>query len=214
MREIFETAATVLILSVALLLTAIFLYDRSERNRAENPSYISEWREHNSHGIHLGAMNPEVVVTEFMDFTCPICQSFAAVTDSLLEAFPEHLAVVFHHFPLGNQPRSWTMAVAAECAHEQGYFHPMYKALLASDVPPDPNAQWYTRVVTLPDEEAFLACMDRPASSFHRIAQGRTIGEATGVRGTPTVWINGRITNARSLSAFIAEAAELGFDLR
>lgn len=58
------------------------------------------------------------------------------------------------------------------------------------------------------DLDGFEACVALPADSFPRIARGREVGERTGVRGTPTVWINGTVTRTdlASLRKAVADA--------
>jgi protein-disulfide isomerase len=51
------------------------------------------------------------------------------------------------------------------------------------------------------DLPAFETCMRLPADSFPRIAQGSDIGRRNGVRGTPTVWVNGDVMARSDLSS-------------
>ena len=52
------------------------------------------------------------------------------------------------------------------------------------------------------DVAAFEECLQLPADSFPRIRSGRALGEAAGVLGTPSVWLNGRLFAGRSLTDF------------
>jgi protein-disulfide isomerase len=52
------------------------------------------------------------------------------------------------------------------------------------------------------DLAEFEACISLPESEFPRIASGSELGRRTGVRGTPTAWVNGRVTGARDFASF------------
>lgn len=165
--------------------------------------------------MHLGGSeSAPLVITEFMDFTCPYCAGLAAVTDSLLQSFPDQFSVVFHHFPLTGRDLSMPSAVAAECAGEQGHFNDMYQTLFANrDGIGSINWRYFGEEAGVPDLEIFEACVARPAQDFEQIQRGRTIGEETGVRGTPTVWLNGQVVSARTVEEFVRLASERGFEL-
>jgi len=151
-----------------------------------------------------------------MDFTCPYCGSLAETTDSLVERFPSQFAVIFQHFPLlpGANSNSMAAAMAAECAAEQDMFKEMYQSLFAHRTR---IGRWdwidFASEAGLPDQTAFNACMERPAETFPRIAKGREIGQETGVRGTPTVWVNGEVVIARTIDEFLQIAEERGIQL-
>jgi len=216
-RQTLDSVANVVITVVALVMMAVFLHDRrSGGEGAQTPSVVKDWEEHNRAGIRVGHADVPFVVTEFMDFTCPYCRMLSPVTDSLLNAFPQKVAVVFHHFPLPNRPLALESAIAAECAHEQGRFGEMYKNLFASGNQAGLEPDWSSlaRASGVANVERFSVCLARPANAFPRIEAGRRIGEETGVRGTPTVWVNGRPTTARTVRQFSDLAQEMGVDLR
>ena len=127
-RTLFVNWATLLIVAVAGGLLAGYLYDRGPGRQVPFDIVIKEWEEHNGYGIRLGPDEAPFVITEFMDFTCPYCRLLVPTLDSLLQANPTTVAVVFMHFPLTN-PISMDLAVAAECAYEQGIFWPMYRTI-------------------------------------------------------------------------------------
>ena len=97
----------------------------------------------------------------------------------------------------------WAAAVVAECAHRDGRFFDMLLALAGSGGGQGEQAweiPWQEAAIE--DVEAFEECLQMPADSFPRIRSGRALGEAAGVLGTPTVWLNGRLFAGRSLTDF------------
>ncbi len=57
---------------------------------------------------------------------------------------------------------------------------------------------------------AFQTCLQQPEDEFPRVGAGRTLGESLGVKGTPTVWVNGEPFQGRAVEAFLEKAQELG----
>ncbi len=162
----------------------------------------SEWERALTTGLWQGRRDAPTVMVAFIDFTCPYCQRLAPTLDSLVERNPEHVSIVFQHYPLG-RPLSTAAAIAAECASEQGHFVEMAGALystLGSDpsVPPDWVA--LARQAGVEDRTLFQACLERPAESFARISTGRELGQSWGVRGTPALFVDSRLSGARSLA--------------
>lgn len=215
MRAIMETGASIVMVAVAIIMLGFYVVDRRE-NRMGRPGILVEgWEEYNESGIRLGPEDAPIVITEFMDFTCPYCRSVAPVTDSLQRMFPEDVALVFQHFPLSGRPYSMDLAIAAECAGEQGRFWSMARAIFASpEVRARADVHELGSSVGVPDSHAYEECLDRPRESFNRISAGRHIGKETGVAGTPTIWINGRIATARSFGGFLQAAEAEGVELR
>ena len=92
----------------------------------------------------------------------------------------------------------WRMAaVGAECAGDQGQFFPYHDLLFENQGPA--NAGYITAETLVAyavelglDEDRFAGCLASPAEQYDKVVQSTERAEATGVRGTPTVLINGR----------------------
>ena len=171
---------------------------------------IENWREESNLGIRIGPAEARMVVTEFMDFTCPFCAMVVPAVDSLLARHPTDVALVFQHFPLG-RPLSTPSAIASECAERQGKFKPMYR-LLFSQQKSLGSKDWVTfaEEAGIQDLAAFDACVAMPADSFPRIGAGRDLGMRRNVNGTPTLYVNGRPFGGRSLAELQEVAEKLG----
>jgi protein-disulfide isomerase len=152
-----------------------------------------------------------MVVAVFLDFTCPHCRHLVSLLDSLSSEFPGEVAVEFHHFPLRGRDLAVPSAIAAECAHRQGRFSGTYHTLF-SKMDSIGSKDWTSLAADagVSDLAAFEACIQSPPDSFPRIAAGRVLGESIGVKGTPSVWVNGESFQIRTLGAFQAKADELG----
>jgi len=210
-RAAFELFTSGSVALVALIMLGIFISERGGRRSDVvmlGPP-IEGWSEKNELGIRQGPNDAALVVTTFLDFKCPFCRNVAIVLDSLKQEYPQEVAVVVQHFPLGPGVSS-TAAVAAECAARQGLFWRMHDALFAkADSLGGRNWEGFARDAGLPDLPAFSDCLELPTDSFPRIVGGLEVGTATDVTGTPTIWVNGGRFRGRRLPDFREVLEEL-----
>jgi protein-disulfide isomerase len=137
-----------------------------------------------------------VTVVEFADFECPACSSMVGLLDGLVRDFPEHVKVSFKHYPLTYHPNAELAAHAAVAAQQQGKFwemhHKMYqnqRALTLQDL------EGYARELGL-DLERFRVDLTS-AQTAARVKREYAEGTRIGVKGTPTVFIDGRQFNTQ-----------------
>jgi protein-disulfide isomerase len=143
----------------------------------------------------VGPADAKLTIIEFMDFECPYCARWAARVDSLLAEYPKQVQVVVHHFPLTNRHEyAIQAAVAAECAHQQGRY-PVFQRTILTEQTLIGKKPWtaFAAASGVPDANRFEDCVALPPDSFPRIAYGMELGKRVGVRGTPTVWVNGLV---------------------
>lgn len=151
----------------------------------------------------LGNPDAPVIFVEFSDFQCPFCRRlFRETLPQLKEEFIKtgKVKFVYRDYPLSAiHGLAETYAQAGECADDQEKFWPMHDKIFeeqdragsgtitnfsAADV-----KRW-AREVGL-DGVSFDACLD---SGKHagEVAKDFSDGQALGVSGTPTVFVNGR----------------------
>lgn len=145
-----------------------------------------------------GSATAQVVVEEYADFQCPACRRFFDTTARQLE--DEYVSTgkvkfVFRHYAFLGQESRWA-AEAAECASEQGRFWDYYAKLFTEQggenvgVFSKPNLQRFAGELSL-DTARFNQCLTSgkyTASVFEDINQAAS----KGVRGTPTLFVNGQ----------------------
>jgi protein-disulfide isomerase len=147
-----------------------------------------------------------VTVVEYGDFECPYCGAAAPVLREVVDGAAGQVRLVFRHFPLFTKhPFALTAALAAEASGEK--FWPMHDQLFAhqphftdADLERYAAAAGATGPVTGEAAQAF-----RPAIE----ADYRSGGEL-GVRGTPTLFIDGRLYTGRVAVAALRGALGLG----
>ncbi len=211
-REAIDVGSSICVAVTAVALLGFYMHDRGrEEGATYGEGYAEGWERWHEIAHHFGSSDGRVVVTAFMDFSCPYCRALAPVLDSLIDRFPTEVSYDFIHFPLPGRPDGEKYAVAAECAARQGRFREMYHALFSLIEPSGKHALAELAIEAgVADIQRFEECMTFPSDSFARIEAGLSLGESLHVRGTPTVWINGREFLGRDLAMFMKEVRRLG----
>ncbi len=139
----------------------------------------------------LGDPNARLTLLEYGDYECPTCMQAEPLTRHLVEAFGEHLCLVFRHFPLLDvHPHAELAAEAAEAAAAQGRFWEMHHLLFTQTHHLAlPALAGYAQAIGL-DMTRFNAEMgDRIYTQ--RVQEHRRAGEQSGLRATPAFFLNG-----------------------
>lgn len=153
-----------------------------------------------SDGIKKGADNAPIKLLVFSDYMCPACQTFTSRVEPPLRAeFIENgqVQLVYYDFPLGGGHRwSFLASRAARCAGDEGKFWEYHDLLFAR------QRDWmYSNTAPVADLEKlgeplglgedFSKCL-RSDKYQDVVTYNRALGNALGVRGTPTLFMNGR----------------------
>ena len=125
------------------------------------------------------------------------------VLEQVLEIYPEDVKIAFKNFPLKNHKFAMPAAIAALAAGEQGKFWEFHDLLFEN----------YNRLNDQKIQEISVAVGLNPAeyekkkkdpALKRRVNQDFLEGRQAGVRGTPTIFINGVRLRDRSLKGFQA----------
>jgi protein-disulfide isomerase len=158
-----------------------------------------------------GAQEPPVTLVMYGDYQCPYTRMAYRAVQRVLADEPAALRFVFRHFPLTSiHPHAQHAAEAAEAAAAQGLFWEMHDVLFAHQhALEDADLARYTQELGL-DGDWFARDLDAHAHA-NRIAQDVRSGLASGVRGTPTLYVNGELHvagyDAGTLQATVARIA-------
>ena len=126
-----------------------------------------------------------------------------SVLEQVLEKYPEDVKVVFKNFPLRNHQFAMKAAIAAIAAESQGKFWEFHDLLFKNyNQIDDQKIQEIALAVGLNQEE-YEKKKNDPATT-RQINQDLSDGRQVGIRGTPTVFINGIRLKDRSLQGFQA----------
>ena len=141
----------------------------------------------------IGPPNARVTVVEYGDLECPNCKQAAPVVKLLLQRFKDRIRFVYRHFPLEEvHPHALLAAEAAESAGAQGKFWQMHDLLFDNQAHLKPNAlRSYAERLQL-DMSRYTADM-KEHSYLQRIREHEQSGRDSGVRHTPTFFVNRKI---------------------
>ena len=149
-----------------------------------------------------GAASAPITIVEFSDFQCPFCTRAEDTITEVLTKYGDRVRLVFRDFPLSIHPLAEGAAIAADCAREQGKYWEMNRAMYANPSKLSPADLAATAATLGLDVERFNACMASPESRAE-VAKDMADGQALGISGTPTFFINGvMIVGARELEVF------------
>jgi len=143
----------------------------------------------------------KVVIEEFSDIECPACKGFAPTYERLEKAFVENENIEFryNHYPLESIHRyAYAGALATECAGKIGGEKARFEYLHLAFAEEKLSTKFYRELrknknlgFTVEQQENFLTCFNEKQTSSI-IKNHKKEGDNRGLRGTPTVYINGK----------------------
>ena len=143
-----------------------------------------------------GPESAPVTIVEFADFECPFCQRLAPELDAILAKRAAKVRFVYKFMPLSMHPHGEQAARAAIAAMDQGKFWEMHHQLFANGTHlEDPDLEAYAKGLGL-DVEKFKVDLRSPATKA-RLEADRKLADDLGVKGTPTLFIDGREYDAK-----------------
>jgi formate-nitrite transporter family protein len=139
-----------------------------------------------------GPVNAPLTLVQYGDFQCPHCALAYQNVTEIANDVRDSLRFVFRHFPLAQvHPLAHRAAEAAEAAASQGHFWQMAAVLYENQEDlEDESLARYARKANL-DSRRFKKEL---SSGVHaaRVRADFLGGIRSGVKGTPTFFINGR----------------------
>jgi protein-disulfide isomerase len=149
-----------------------------------------------------GPPDAPITIVEFADYQCPFCARSEAVVQEVLKAYPTQARLVYKHFPLtANHPQALPAALAATAAQRQGKFWEMHAILFANQrALSTEQIEGYARQLGL-DMARFRADMASDEVKA-QVEADRRLARRAGVRGTPTLFVNGRLVQDRTVNGF------------
>ena len=157
-------------------------------------------------GYSLGQGSAPVEITEYLDFECPVCASFATIQMPTIKEQLINTGRVrwrYRDFPLPIHKYSRFAAHAAQCAGAQGKFFEMHDQLFNhhqwAQTGKDPSDLFrgFAQASGV-DLKAYDACMEAGRYA-QRIEFSRQEGDHVLVDGTPTFFANGKKLDFRRL---------------
>ncbi|MFZ2487497.1 MAG: DsbA family protein [Anaerolineae bacterium] len=211
-----------LLVAAALLtigMVALIVINNRSQSQVSTPPVTSSLPAELVSGKTKGSPDAKVVVTQFSDFECPACKSFALSSEATLdEEYVKTGKVRFEykHYPLPqHEPSATNAANAAECAADQGKFWEMHDYLFQEQGKQGTNTFSQIRLETMAKElglntSKFNSCLSNrtfAAQVQADVNEGRNLF----VNATPTFFVNGqKVANPSLVDVKAAIDAALG----
>lgn len=147
-----------------------------------------------------GPENAPFTLVTFTDYECPFCRKLSGVLDTFAVGHSKELRWIAKNLPLDMHANARSAATAVISAGRQGkYFE--YQSKLMSGTPDLSREGLLRRAKELNlDMARFAADMNDPRAWEPLLAYESNQAQELDVRGTPTVFLNGRLVRASSIS--------------
>jgi protein-disulfide isomerase len=154
----------------------------------------------------IGPVDAPVQLEEFGDFECPPCGLLHPILQQMEKEFGSRIRIIFREFPLvPNHQHALAAAQSAEAAGLQGKFWQMHDLLYEN------QNSWHEAFDTRPIFEGYAKQIGLDFERYKQDLANEVVerrifldgqrGHSLGVKGTPTVFMNGREVPFESLPA-------------
>jgi len=150
-----------------------------------------------------GDVNGRVTIVEFSDFQCPFSQRFHPVVAEVLKAYPKGVKYIFKSFPLAYHAQARPATKALWAAHEQGKYWEMLDVLFvnANALSEEKYKELASQIGL--DVNRFTQDLKEKDAQWEKLIQtDMDAAKQANFMGTPTFYLNGKKTDARSLQEF------------
>ncbi|MGA1190885.1 MAG: vitamin K epoxide reductase family protein [Bdellovibrionota bacterium] len=185
------------------------LYDEWKREEIQQIPFQEE--DIYQRDYRKGAGDASIRIVEFFDYECPACRTFYFDLKDLLDEFGKQIAVEYRNYPLDNSCNSnitsagheyaCDAAELARCAGEQEQFFEAHEYILTLEAfdTRDPHADKGHALRAMIseldlDRDLMIDCLSSNRQ-MRAIQRDIEIADQLELRGTPSVWVNGRRVN-------------------
>jgi len=141
-----------------------------------------------------GNKNASVLIIEWSDFECPLCNRFYSDTYGKIKKNyidTGKVKFVFKSYPLSYHKNAKLAAEFSECAGMQGKFYEMHNLLFDKGLAGNSDILDYANELSL-DFVKFKKCIDE-GRMLPEIKRDMDEGIEAGLKGTPFFLVNGRV---------------------
>jgi formate-nitrite transporter family protein len=159
----------------------------------------------------IGLPTAPITIVEYGDYECPDCLNAVPIMEEVRKSLGDRLRFVFRHYPLRSvHPHASAAAEVAEAAADQGKFWQMHKALFKHQK--ELTEIDFSHLALTLGLEIYKFETGRSAEKHHRrILADFEGGARSGVKRTPTLYINGRrYDGPLEAQAIVAAAQQAG----
>lgn len=153
----------------------------------------------------LGRADAPVTLEEFGDFECPPCGVLHPVLKTIEQEYGPRVKIIFREYPLiPTHPHAGAAARAAEAAGLQGKFWEMHDLIYET------QKSWHETFDARPIFEGYATKIGLDLNRYRQDVDGKVVenrifedgkrAHSLNVKGTPTVFLNGREVPFESLA--------------
>jgi protein-disulfide isomerase len=193
-RFVDVAALAIVVTAMAVITVAILRPHISRSGDVQRPQL-------NTKGSWIGPDAATVVLVIYSDYACGYCADYHDTVSTLRDMYPDHLGIVIRHYVRGTDSGGYNVALAAECAAEQGRFAAYHSAAFRNRDRVQDTDSWLVigREAALSDTIDFKDCV-RSRRYDAALDEQYTEGVRRGVNGTPTSFVGRtRLTGAMPL---------------
>ncbi|WP_242356253.1 thioredoxin domain-containing protein [Anaeromyxobacter sp. SG64] len=143
-------------------------------------------------GPALGESTAPIALVEFSDFTCPYCRAVRPQLEAFVERHAGRVKLFYKPYPIESHPYAAEAAQAGEWAREKGLFWPMHDRIFGAEHALDVDGLADQASALGGDAEDLRAAI-ADGRYRARIEASQAEARDAGLRGTPTVFMNGRL---------------------
>ena len=146
-------------------------------------------------------------LVEFLDFECESCRAAEPLVEQLKKEYGDRIAFIHRYFPLPGHRNSGTAALAVEAAAQQGKYDQMAARLFETqpqwgEKQDSQAAVFRTYAKSLGLDMAMYDAAVADEGTKERIRADVADGQALGVTGTPTFFLDGEKLTLTSEAQF------------
>lgn len=200
------TAIIVTVAVVIVLVVVAIVFVVATRPQAPAPAETQALPGTRENSHVLDEVGPEApTLVEFLDFECEACGAFYPVIEQLREAYDGRINYAFRYFPIPSHLNSMNAALAVEAAAQQDRVEDMYNRMFETQADWGDQQTDYAGLFRSFAEDlgldmaAYDAAVADPATRT-RIEEDYAEGQAMGVQGTPTFFLDGEKLELNQLS--------------
>ena len=161
----------------------------------------------------IGPADASVTLVEYGDLECPNCKQAAPAVKLLLHRFKGRVRFVYRHFPLEEvHPHAIPAAEAAESAGAQGRFWSMHDLLFENQAHLKLHHLLHYAEQLQLDMARYTFEMNNHVY-LQRIREHMQNGRESGVRSTPTFFVNGKLRDVSFGLPALFSAVEVGLNM-
>ncbi len=157
-------------------------------------------------GPPRGHASAPTTLVEFSDFTCPYCQRVHGPLASFVAARADAVKLFYKPFPIESHPGALDAAQAGEWARSKGLFWAMHDAMFEHPEAVHSAGDLADLARGAGGDPADLRAALDEKTFLEKVRASQAEARQAGIRGTPTLFVNGRLL-------VLSDFSEDGLDL-